>query len=224
LCSPRAARDNTQPGPAVGAEPCRELGEHSLVTPCQPATTDTSHPCGLPPQDAFSILLASADSPASLADRLEAALPLAANNAAISQLQTAAGIRLLIQTLNLPGLAADLQAAEQDLAAQQASLGSVLSSMDDYVSTYGSGGGMPLASWAALVGGVQGAGSAVGTTLGQVPTTSGLFNQVGSTGGLKGCREGWLKAEQWAYPWDYLNCMDSSACLQSASAHAPAWC
>ncbi|KAL4425271.1 hypothetical protein ABPG75_009287 [Micractinium tetrahymenae] len=129
-------------------------------------------------QASLSGLMNATSPPASLADGLDAALPLAQVEAALAMMQLAVGIRSSIQGLGLPAIIAALQAAQGNLTAAQPQLTSAQSAMDSYAATYGLAGGMPAGGWSALAAGVQAAGAAVGAAAGQLPANSTAFSQA----------------------------------------------
>lgn len=126
-------------------------------------------------QAALSRLVGGTPSLASLADALDLALPLAQVHAALTMMQLAVSIRTTIQGLGLPAAIAALQDSQGNLTAAQPQLAAAQSAMDSYVATFGSGGGMSAGGWAALVSGVQAAGSAVGTAAAQLPANLSAF-------------------------------------------------
>jgi hypothetical protein len=129
-------------------------------------------------QASFGDLMSGLQSPADLADFLDAALPLSTVDSALLQLQLAINLRLGMQSLGLPVTIAALEAAESDLGASQAQLASALSAADAYLASYYPAGGSPPSAWSALVAGLQAAGNAAGAAVDSIPSLATLAIQV----------------------------------------------
>ena len=132
-------------------------------------------------QDALGSLLDNPNdpsSPASLADRLDGALPLDAISTALSQLQAADTVRSNIAGLELQAAAEGLLAAKQALSASEAQLAAVAAAAQAYMDAYYPSGGASAPDWAGLVAGMQAAAAAVGTEVGQAPSDVSWADQV----------------------------------------------
>lgn len=146
-----------------------------------------------PLQDSLSSLLGDPNdpaAPASLANRLDGALPLDAISTALSQLQAADTVRGSIASLDLQAAADGLLAAKQSLSASEAQLAAVVAAAQAYLDAYFPSGGASAPDWASLVAGMQAAAAAVSAAVGQAPSDVSWADQVGCRLAMR-CVQGW---------------------------------
>lgn len=152
------------------------------------ACLNASSPTRLPPpthppphlQDALGGLMGSPTGlSSSLANQLEAAVPLGALDAALAQLQDAVNLCSSIASLwPLLDVVADLQAVQASLNATAPQLEGALAAGDQYLALCYPGGGAPAPAWATLVGEVQGAAGEVGDAVAQAPADTSDSDQA----------------------------------------------
>lgn len=144
----------------------------------------------LPPpaatQDSLGSLLRNPTdpgSPASLADQLDDALPLAAIETDLSKLQAAQAVRATLAGLGLQAAADALLVAEQALSGGQAQLEGALAAAEAHLAAYYPAGGEPAGDWVGLVAALQAAAAAAGDAISQAPADASWADQVRTAGG-----------------------------------------